>query len=166
MSLEPNARRRLHLVCATTRDPHLLRDLRSALEEERMPFVPSADLLRDVAMCAVCTQDAPRSGRAGLCDVHRGRWNLESCMADPTADLDQRESLQRLVQALLSSQDGGAQLLAAFDRQRRALRMVWEAHERGAVKLPESVAASVEKACVTGPRFLPSTPRSVVQHAS
>ena len=131
-----------------------------------MSFVPSAELLREIALCAACTQDAPRTGRAGLCEAHRGRWNLEACMADASADLDQHESLQRLVQSLLASRDGGAQLLAAFDRQRRALRMVWEAHERGAVKLPESVAASVEKAYSSGPRFLPSNPRSVVQHAS
>jgi len=166
MSIEPNARRRLQLVCATTRDLDLMAELRHVLEEDPMSFVPSADLLRDVATCSVCTQDAPRAGRAGLCNVHRGRWNLEACMADANAGLDQRESLQRLVQALLTSNDGGAQLLAAFDRQRRALRMVWEAHERGAVKLPESVAASVEKAYVSGPRFLPPTPRSSVQHAS
>ena len=78
MSLEPNARRRLQLVCATTRDPQLLKDLRQVLEEEAMSFVPSAQLLRAIAMCAVCTQDVPRSGRAGLCDDHRARWNLEA----------------------------------------------------------------------------------------
>jgi hypothetical protein len=166
MSLEPNARWRLQLVCATTRDPQLRHDLRSALEEESMSFVPSADLLRDIAMCPVCTQDAPRTGRAGLCHAHRGRWNLEACMADAGPELEQRDTLQRLVHSLLASQDGGAQLLAAFDRQRRALRMVWEAHERGAVKLPESVAASVEKAYVSGPRFVPPSSRSSVQHTN
>ena len=47
-----------------------------------MSFVPSAELLRDIALCAACTQDAPRAGRAGLCDDHRARWNLEACMAE------------------------------------------------------------------------------------
>ena len=65
MSLEPNARRRLKLVCATSRDPELVHDLRQVLEEDQMSFVPSADLLRDIALCAACTQDAPRSGRSG-----------------------------------------------------------------------------------------------------
>ena len=165
MSIEPNARRRLQLVAATTRDPQLLHDLRQVLEEDPMSFVPSADLLRDVACCAACTQDAPRAGRAGLCDDHRARWNLEACMADTTDATDQ-DSLQRLVRGVLSSPDGGAQLLSAFDRQRRALRMVWEAHNRGAVRLPESIAASVEKACATGPRFLTGGARSKVQQAS
>jgi hypothetical protein len=163
MSLEPNARRRMQLVYATTRDPQLRKDLRTVLEEEQMSFVPSADLLRDIAMCAVCTQDAPRRGRAGLCEAHRARWNLEACLVAPSTDAEQGESLQSLVQRLLASADGGAQLLAAFDRQRRALTMVWEAHSRGAVQLPESVAASVEKAFVNAPRFLPTQSRPVPQ---
>jgi hypothetical protein len=44
--------------------------------------------------------------------------------------------------------------------------LVWEAHNRGAVRLPESIAASVEKACSTGPRFLAGGARSKVQQAS
>ena len=62
MSIEPNARRRLHLVYATTRDPDLVKELRQVLEEDPMSFVPSADLLRAIALCAACTQDAPRDG--------------------------------------------------------------------------------------------------------
>src|SRR5678809_375065 len=58
MSLEPNARRRLLLVCATSRDPHLVNELRQVLEEDPMSFVPSADLLREIALCAACTQRA------------------------------------------------------------------------------------------------------------
>ena len=130
-----------------------------------MSFVPSADLLRDIAFCAACTQDAPRAGRAGLCDDHRGRWNLEVCMAE-SADASEQTSLQQLVRGVLASPDGGAQLLSAFDRQRRALRLVWEAHNRGAVRLPESIAASVERACSGGPRFLTGGTRSKVQRAS
>ena len=153
MSIEPNARRRLQLVCATTRDPNLLTDLRQVLEEDPMSFVPSADLLRDIAVCVACTQDAPRSGRAGLCDDHRTSWNLEACKAQ-NYDTGEQESLQRLVHGVMSSPDGGAQLLSAFDRQRRALELVLEAHFRGAVSLPDSIADTVERACATGPRFL------------
>jgi len=166
MTLEPNARHRLQLVCATTRDPQLLKDLRQVLEKEKMSFIPSADLLRDIAMCAACTQDDPRRGRAGLCEAHRTRWNLEACMADVCSDQDHQESLEQLVRRLLGSSDGGAQLFAAFERQRRALRMVWEAHSRGAVQLPDSVAATVERAYVSGPRFLPGKSRSAVHQAS
>jgi hypothetical protein len=165
MSIEPNARRRLQLVYATTRDPELLKDLRQVLEEDqKMSFVPGADLLRDIALCAACIQDGPRACRAGLCDEHRTRWNIEACMASP-ADSDD-PSLQRLVQGVLTSPDGGAQLLSAFDRQRRALRLVLEAHVRGAVRLPESIAETVERACTTGPRFLTGGDRTAVQQAS
>jgi len=164
MSIEPNARRRLQLVCATTRDPELMRELRQVLEEDPMSFVPSADLLRDIALCQACTQDGSRTTRAGLCDAHRARWNLEACMAE-TAEAAEQASLQRLVQALLMSPDGGAQLLSAFDRQRRALRLVLEAHARGAVRLPESIADTVERACASGPRFLTGGPRPPGQKA-
>ena len=164
MSIEPNARRRLHLVYATTRDPELLKDLRHVLEKDPMSFVPSAELLRAIATCAACTQDAPRAGRAGLCDDHRARWNFEACASH--ASDDEADSLQQLVTGVLRSPDGGAQLLSAFDRQRRALRLVLEAHARGAVRLPESIARTVERACDTGPRFLTGGARSVVQQAS
>lgn len=129
-----------------------------------MSFVPSAELLREIALCAACTQDVPGE-RPGLCEAHRSRWNLEACMADGAGGGDQG-SLQQLVHRMLTSPDGGAQLLSAYDRQRRALRLVWEAHARGAVRLPESVAATVERACATGPRFLPGVTRTAVQQAS
>jgi hypothetical protein len=166
MSIEPNARRRLKLVCATSRDPELVKDLRQALEEDQMSFVPSADLLRDIALCAACTQDSPRTGRAGLCDDHRARWNLQACAAAASAMADE-PSLDRLVSGVLASPDCGAQLLTAFDRQRRALRLVLEAHARGAVQLPDSIAETVERACTSGPRFLTGGgSRSAVQQAS
>jgi hypothetical protein len=165
MSLEPHARRRLQLVCATTRDPDLLTELRQVLEEDPMSFVPSAELLRDIALCAACTQDGPRTARAGLCDSHRGRWNLEACMTRAADDAEQA-SLQRLAHGMLSAPDAGAQLLSAFDRQRRALRLVMEAHARGAVHLPDSIADTVEKAFTNAPRFLTGGPRSAAQPAS
>ena len=81
------------------------------------------------------------------------------------SDIDDESSLERLVHGVLASPDGGAQLLSAFDRQRRALRLVLEAHSRGAVHLPDSVAETVEKACATGPRFLTGGPRSAATTA-
>jgi hypothetical protein len=164
--IEPNARRRLQLIAATSRDAALVKDLRQVLgEDQTMSFVPSAELLRDVALCPACTQDAPRSGRAGLCDDHRTRWNLEACMAS-TNDVGEENSLDRLVHGVLQSSDSGAQLLSAFDRQRRALRLVLEAHARGAVCLPDSIARTVERAAMSGPRFLNGGSRSAKQVAS
>lgn len=75
-------------------------------------------------------------------------------------------SLQGLVHDILNSPDGGVQLLSALDRQRRALRLVLEAHARGAVRLPESIARTVERACSTGPRFLTGGSRPAKQVAS
>ena len=86
-------------------------------------------------------------------------------MADVGESAD-GSSLQGLVHGVLTSPDGGAQLLSAFDRQRRALRMVMEAHARGAVRLPDSIARTVERACASGPRFLSGGTRSAVQQAS
>jgi hypothetical protein len=163
--IEPNARRRLRLVAATSRDPQLVKDLRQALEEDlTMSFVPSADLLRDIALCGACAPDAGQSRRAGLCDRHRTRWNMEACMAAPD-DPSNAESLQQLVRGVLSS-DGGVQLLSAFDRQRRALRLVLEAHARGAVRLPDSIARTVEHAATSGPRFLNGGARVAVEQAA
>jgi len=165
MSIEPNARRRLRLVCATTRDPDLLTELRQVLEEDPMSFVPSADLLREIALCAACTQDGSRTSRAGLCDTHRSRWNLEACMAQ-TSEAAEQATLERLIEGVLTSPDAGPQLLSAFDRQRRALRLVLEAHARGAVRLPDSIAETVERACASGPRFLTGGPRTPGHQAS
>jgi hypothetical protein len=74
-------------------------------------------------------------------------------------------SLNRLVRGVLQSPDA-AQLLSAFDRQRRALRLVLEAHARGAVRLPESIARTVERAATTGPRFLNGGARTAKQAVS
>lgn len=62
--------------------------------------------------------------------------------------------LESLVRRALSTEDGGTQLLAAYERQVRALDMVWEAHRLGAVRLPEAVAEKVEQARVDQPGFL------------
>ena len=88
-------------------------------------------------------------------------------MAD-TPNSREDASLQQLVRGVLASPDGGAQLLSAFDRQRRALRLVLEAHARGAIHLPESIAQNVERACTSGPRFLSggSTKKSNTKQAS
>ncbi|HEY2377097.1 MAG TPA: hypothetical protein VGH98_14070 [Gemmatimonadaceae bacterium] len=62
--------------------------------------------------------------------------------------------LESLLRQALGSEDGGTEFLAAYQRQATALEAVWEAHRRGAVQLPQSVADKVELARTTPPRFL------------
>jgi hypothetical protein len=64
------------------------------------------------------------------------------------------EQLESLLRRALSSEEGGTEFLAAYERQARALDAVWEAHRRGAVQLPQPVADKVEQARTTPPRFL------------
>ena len=130
-----------------------------------MSFVPSAELLRDIALCAACTQDGPRTGRAGLCDGHRARWNLEACMAQ-ASDGAEQASLQRLAHGRVVVSRRWRAALVGVRSPAARLRMVMEAHARGAVRLPDSIADTVEKACSSGPRFLTGGQRSAAQPAS
>lgn len=166
MGFEPNAAWRLRAVRATTSDPALRHDLSSALQDyPAMSFVPSADLRRQIALCAACELRDPSAGREGLCDAHRYRWNLELCAADARVS-DGAEDLDRIMQTVLASETSGRELLAVIDRQLRALSLVWEAHERGAVELPERIAESVRLARSGLPKFLPAASRRAVQQAS
>lgn len=163
MGFEPNAGRRLRLVAMTTCDPVLRQELASVLEEHTMSQVPSVELAREIARCPACRPlpgGAPN--RDGLCDAHRTRWNMEACAASAAgAARDTAASgLETLMREALTSEDGGTQFLAAYQRQLRALDEVWEAHRRGAVALPASIAEKVEAARIAQPRFLRGgTPR-------
>lgn len=156
MGFEPNARRRLRLVAAAATDPVLAHELVGALEVDTMSQVPSVDLARAIARCPHCrSSQGSTSCREGLCEVHRARWNLEACTrteADREVPIENR--LESLLRRALESEEGGTQFLAAYQRQARALEAVWEAHRRGAVHLPQSVADKVEQARTTPPRFL------------
>ena len=156
MGFEPNARRRLRLVASAARDPVLAHELVGVLEEETMSQVPSVDLARAIARCPHChSAPASPSSRDGLCEVHRARWNLEAC-TNGVADREvmTERHLETLLHRALASEDGGRDFLAAYVRQARALDDVWEAHRRGAVHLPQTVADKVEQARTTPPRFL------------
>ncbi|HEY2856140.1 MAG TPA: hypothetical protein VGJ18_25085 [Gemmatimonadaceae bacterium] len=121
-----------------------------------MSQVPSVDLARAIARCPHCrSSHASTSSREGLCEVHRARWNLEACtngVAD--REVTAEPQLESLLRRALTSEEGGTQFLAAYERQARALEAVWEAHSRGAVQLPQAVADKVEQARTTPPRFL------------
>jgi hypothetical protein len=144
------------LVAASAKNPVLANELVGVLEEETMSQVPSVDLARAIARCPHChSSPGATSSRDGLCEVHRARWNLEACM-NGVADREvtPEPHLESLLRCALSSDDGGTQFLAAYERQARALDAVWEAHRRGAVHLPQAVADKVEQARTTPPRFL------------
>ena len=156
MGFEPFAQRRLRILRATTSDPTLRRELAAVLEEPGMSFVPSAELLRQVALCAQCEVEAPAAGRQGLCPTHRARWNLELCSAEASTE-DRSGVLESIMEGVLASEAAGRQLLAALDRQLRALTLVWEAHERGAARLPDRVAQAVRDARRNVPSILDRT---------
>jgi hypothetical protein len=152
MGIEPNARRRLQLQWVTTSDPLLRSELRTALEATRMSFDPSAELRRQIAACPVCDSSEIDRGlrRERLCESHRARWNLELCLADQS-HADAEDVLDGIMDGVLSSERSSRAILAALDRQLRALHMVWEAHERGAIRLPERIAESVRVARLNVP---------------
>lgn len=158
MGFEPNARRRLRLVAAAAKDPVLAHELVGVLEEETMSQVPSVDLARAIARCPHCRSSLMMgtSGRDGLCEVHRARWNLEACLEESGSEREimSTQRLESLLRSALTSEEGGTQFLAAYERQARALDAVWEAHRRGAVHLPQAVADKVEQARTEPPRFL------------
>src|SRR5690242_19160565 len=156
MGFEPNARRRLRLVAAAATNPVLAQELVGALEEDTMSQVPSVDLARAIARCPHCRSvQGSSSCRDGLCEVHRARWNLEACLhTDSDREVMIETHLESLLRRALASEDGGMQFLAAYERQAKALEAVWEAHQRGAVQLPQAVADKVELARTSPPRFL------------
>ena len=159
MGFEPNAPQRLRLLLDSTSDLLLKIELQQVLESSPMPFVPSVGLRNVIAGCDTCRSDgvAPID-RTSLCDVHRARFNLEVCADRAALQEGPVEHLDDLMRRAMASGDLGTELLAAFRRQAQALDAVWEAYRRGAAQLPDSVAASVERALVKVPRILGGAP--------
>ena len=159
MGFEPNARSRLRLVYETTSDSRLRQELAIVLEEESMSQVPSADLRLEIVRCPACRpSNSATLAREELCQVHRGRWNAEACTRVETdREVMTGVYLETLMRRALASDQGGTQFLSAFQRQARALEAVWEAHQRGAVQLPDGVADKVEQARTQVPSFLLGT---------
>ena len=147
MGFEPSAaaQKRLRRVWASTRDPLLRSELSATLEEIEMPFVPSPELLRQIGACPGCEHQEKRESRAGLCETHRARWNLEVCSADSVA-ADGNAELNQIMHTLLADENHSRKLLGTLERQMRALHLVWEAHQLGAVRLPERIAEAVRAA--------------------
>jgi hypothetical protein len=161
MGFEPAASARLRRVFQTTRDPLLRQELGTILEDPEMSFAPSSGLLEQIRGCSECEQDARRVTREGLCETHRSRWNLELCSTERASDEGDAD-LNRIMASLLADENSGRRLLVALERQLRALTLVWDAHQIGAVRLPDQVAEAVRLARTNQG---PARPRAV-KHAS
>jgi hypothetical protein len=161
MGFEPRAESRLKRVWATTRDPRLRQELGTILEDPAMSFAPSSALLQQIRNCAECEQHESRVTRDGLCEVHRSKWNLELVSKESFAE-DGDAALNTIINSVLADENSGRRLLVALERQLRALHLVWDAHQIGAVHLPDQVAEAVRLARQSAqPRLTPRT-----KHAS
>ena len=126
-----------------------------------MPFVPSPGLLRQIAACLGCEHQDHRTTRDGLCETHRSRWNLEICSVNSFTD-DGDAELNEIMRTLLADENQGRQLLGALERQLRALHLVWDAHQIGAVRLPDRIAEAVRLARLSAPA-VGEKPKSIKQ---
>ena len=164
MGFEPAAGSRLRRLWATTRDPLLHQELGTILEDPEMSFAPSSVLLQQISSCPECEHQENRVTRDGLCETHRSRWNLELCSTNAFAD-DGDSDLNKIMNTVLADEHSGRRLLVALERQLRALHLVWDAHQIGAVHLPDQVVEAVRLA-----RQNQGPPRSgsarAVKHAS
>jgi hypothetical protein len=163
MGFEPGADSRLRRVWATTRDPLLRQELGTILEDPAMSFVPSSELLQQIRSCSECEHRESRVTRDGLCEIHRSRWNLELVSTESRVD-DGDATLNSIMTSVLADENSGRQLLIALERQLRALHLVWDAHQIGAVRLPDQVAEAVRLARQGQPA--PRTGARPVKHAS
>ena len=145
MGFEPRAESRLQRMWATTRDPLLRQELGTILEDPAMSFAPSSELLQQIRNCAECEHRESRVTRDGLCEIHRSRWNLELVSKESIAD-DGDAALTTIMNGVLADENSGRSLLVTLERQLRALHLVWDAHQIGAVHLPEKVAEAVRLA--------------------
>jgi hypothetical protein len=162
MGFEPAAGTRLRRIWATTGDPQLRQELGTILEDPAMSFAPSSELLQQIRNCTECEPRERRVTRDGLCEIHRTKWNLELVSKESRAD-DGDAALNTIMNGVLADENSGRRLLVALERQLRALHLVWDAHQIGAVRLPEQVAEAVRLARQS-PQPRPN-PRAV-KHAS
>lgn len=114
-----------------------------------MPPVPSDNLAAAIAECEQC-----RFRGLALCEVHDAAWQLETRLdSQPMA-----EDVRLVYSNVLDVAGGRDTLLGAFRSQLAALNLVWEAHQRGAIRLPASVADTVARARAETPDFLRGAP--------
>jgi hypothetical protein len=147
MGYEPLAAHRLHRVAANTPDGAV----RSTLEPLLMD-VPNTSY--DVATRRERASWTP----AGA--AHRGDMlgdGPAACQAELPLDEPRPAGDLPGLTSELSGADL-AELLIVLAQQSTTLKLVWEAHARGAITLPDTLAQRVEQARRRAPRFL--APRS------
>jgi hypothetical protein len=133
MGYEPGAARRLRLQCATSRDSQL-HSILGLLEDDPMPSTP-----RELVTAAFDLSTFEETAEDGPCDVPSATRSLGGQLDSLTAGLSAGET---------------AMALLALSEHAGALRLVWEAHARGAITLPPSVARRVVHARRSVPSFL------------
>ncbi len=152
MGYEPNAARRLRRVVASTSNVLL-----------RETLTP---LLMDLPNTSLDVAARPTRTHRGSSDAQRGDKLLGDVLV-PTSPaiqadlpLDDRRlggDLPELARGLSGADM--AELLVVLAQQSAALNLVWEAHMRGAITLPDSLEGRVENVRRSVPRFLAATAR-------
>jgi hypothetical protein len=149
MGYEPCAARRLRRVVASSPD----RTVRDTLEPLLMDLPNSSLDVGAHAVRAPWTTFAPAGRAEPIGDVATAR--------EVQGDLPLDEPrLGGDLPALTRDLSGAdlAELLVVLAQQTTTLRLVWEAHARGAITLPETLEQRVEQVRHRVPRFL--APRS------
>ena len=95
---------------------------------------------------------APYSGLA--CNEQRDAWREETVRMSSSRHERFSDSIETLLNDTLVCDGAGLDLLLALQSHVSALNEVWEAHQRGAAVLPESVAHSISVARIQIPQFL------------
>jgi hypothetical protein len=131
MGYEPGAARRLRLLCAGSRDSQVRSILSDLLEDDPMPSSP-----RELLLSTFDETDSP-------CD-------LSPSLATPPTSLG--GELESLVTGLSGCDTALA--LVSLSEHAAALRLVWEAHVRGAITLPPTLARRVMHARRSVPPYL------------
>lgn len=151
MGYEPNAARRLRRVVACTSNVLL-----------RETLTP---LLMDLPNTSLDVAPRPARTHRTSSDAQRGARLLgEALVTSPVVQGDLPLDDKRLGGELpelargLSGTDT-AELLVVLAQQSAALKLVWEAHMRGAITLPDSLEERVESVRRSVPRFLAATSR-------
>lgn len=156
MSLEPSNSPRLATLAQLAAADRATTAYHPYSSPTRMTVLPSSPLAAAVAVCAGCHEQVTARGATSLCPEHEAVWRFEQAVGASAAPL--AGDVGALLREVLSTGERGSDLLAAFRRQAAALNMVWEAHLRGAARLPEEVADLVRGAREGAPDFLAGRP--------
>jgi hypothetical protein len=156
MCLEPVSSPRLAMLSRLAAAEAASHDVSPPSFSASMTVLPSSPLARDVAACPDCHARVTAAGVSSLCQRHEAVWMFEQAVgasAEPLAG-----DVGPLLQQVLTTGERGRDLLDAFRRQASALNLVWEAHVRGAARLPEEVAELVRSARERAPDLLAGRP--------